>query len=331
LIQRASAGASSRPLWWAIPIAAIWGNLHGEAVLGVALLGMFAACEIVRPSSLTRQEARRALVITAASGAALLINPYGWGLFQYMYENVSVPSVLSIAELQPAYWPVYRAFFVFAGLTAVGLLSTPRRLTLWEAAAVIVFGALGFRFLRLTPLLAFVAAPMIAVRLTAWTSRGIDGRALLAAALAASVFISRFPVTALVANVRAGEVHPDVYFPRAAGDFIRENGLKGPVFNSHNLGGWLAWALYPDVRVFQDSRLQAYPPEHFRAILDASRSQPAWDALVSGVDWAIVSLPRPNALSGVGQFPADTWATVYDDGSVEILVRRTGAYARLVR
>jgi hypothetical protein len=76
---------------------------------------------------------------------------------------------------------------------------------------------------------------------------------------------------------------------------------------------------------------QAYPPEHFRAILDAARSQPAWDSLVSGIDWAIVSLPRPNALSGVGRFPNDTWATVYDDGSVEILVRRAGAYAGLVR
>ena len=112
---------------------------------------------------------------------------------------------------------------------------------------------------------------------------------------------------------------------------MRANGLKGPVFNSHNLGGWLAWTMYPDVRVFQDSRLQAYPSEHFRAILEASRSQPAWNALVSGVDWAVVSLPRPNALSGVGRFPPDTWASVYDDGSVEILVRRTGEYGRLVR
>jgi hypothetical protein len=191
--------------------------------------------------------------------------------------------------------------------------------------------ALGFRFLRLTPLLVFVAAPMIAARLAVWAARGVDGRAMLAAALAASVFVSRVPLTALVANVRAGGAHPDVYFPQAAVDFIRANGLKGPVFNSHNLGGWLAWTLYPDVRVFQDSRLQAYPPEHFRAILDASRSQPSWDALVSGVDWAIVSLPRPNALSGVGRFPNDTWATVYEDDAVQIFVRRTGAYGGLAR
>ena len=81
--------------------------------------------------------------------------------------------------------------------------------------------------------------------------------------------------------------------------------------------------------MFQDSRLQAYPPEHFRAILDASRSQPAWDALVSGVDWAVLSVPRPNALSGAGRFPSTAWATVYEDDAVEILVRRNGRYAAL--
>ena len=144
----------------------------------MALVGMAGLCEFVWPSSLTRPDARRVVAIAAACGVALLINPYGWGLFQYMYENLSVPSVLSIAELRPAYWPAYRAFFVFAGLTALVMLSMPRRLTLWEVTAAVVCAGLGFRFLRLTPLLVFVAAPMMALRLTAWTARGIDGRAI---------------------------------------------------------------------------------------------------------------------------------------------------------
>jgi hypothetical protein len=331
LIQKAIATRSARPSIWAIPVVAAWSNLHGEAILGVVVLSLFAACELARPSSLTRHEARRALVIAAASAAALLINPYGWGLVQYMYENISVPSVLSIAELRPAYLPVYRAFFAFAALAAMALVSLPRTLTLWEIVVAVLVAALGFRFLRLTPLIALVTAPMVAVRLTAWALRGIDGRAMIAAAVVAAVFVSRMPVTAMVRTVHVGGVHPDVYFPQAALDFMRANGLKGPVFNSHNLGGWLAWTMYPDVRVFQDSRLQAYPSEHFRAILEASRSQPAWNALVSGVDWAVVSLPRPNALSGVGRFPPDTWASIYDDGSVEILVRNSGVYGRLVK
>jgi len=76
------------------------------------------------------------------------------------------------------------------------------------------------------------------------------------------------------------------------------------------------------VRIFQDSRLQAYPPEHFLSILVASRSQPDWDVLVADVDWAMLSLPRPNQLSGVGRFRSDEWQTIFSDGAVEILQRR---------
>ena len=63
--------------------------------------------------------------------------------------------------------------------------------------------------------------------------------------------------------------------------------------------------------------------------LNKAMEQPQWDALTSGVDWAIVSLARPNALSGVGRFPMASWATVYEDEAIEILVRRNGRYAAL--
>ena len=242
-----------------------------------------------------------------------------------------MPQILSIAELQPPYLPAYRAFFVYVAVAVLLFLSLPRRLTLVEAVTAVVFAALGFRYLRLTPLVVFATAPMLAARLNVWATRGLDGRAMVATALAMAVFVSRVPLTTMVGGVRVGGAHPDVIFSQGALAFARTHGLNGPVFNSHNLGGWLAWTMYPDVRIFQDSRLQAYPPEHFRAILDASRSQPAWDALVSGVDWAVLSVPRPNALSGAGRFPHADWATVYDDGSVEILVRRRGRYAGIAR
>jgi hypothetical protein len=82
--------------------------------------------------------------------------------------------------------------------------------------------------------------------------------------------------------------------------------------------------------VFQDSRLQAYPPDHFNAILDASRSQELWDTMVQSVDWAVLSSPRVNALSGVGRFPASEWSTIFWDEAIEIVARRRGRYRELV-
>ena len=239
LIERARVRRSARPLLWSIPMFALWSNLHSECIFGVLLIGLFALAEFVRPSALARRDAVRALAIAAGCAAALLVNPYGWGLLAYVYENASVPQILSIAELRPAYLPAYRAFFVYVAIAVLLLLSLPRRLTLSEALACLVFAALGFRYLRLTPLAFLAMAPMLASRLTAWTARGLDGRALLATALAGAVFVSRVPLTTLAGGVRIGGAHPDVVFSAQALAFARAEGLEGPSSTATtSAGGW---------------------------------------------------------------------------------------------
>ena len=103
------------------------------------------------------------------------------------------------------------------------------------------------------------------------------------------------------------------------------------MFNSNNLGGYLAFKLSPDVRIFQDSRFQSYPPEHFQRILRASASPDEWRTLVAPVDWAVLSRPRPDALSGVDLFSAAEWGTVFRDDAIEIVVRRSGRFGALAR
>lgn len=333
LVERAAARRSAAALLPAVPVVALWSNLHVECVFGVALVGLFAAAELARPSALTRREALRAAAIAGACAAATLVNPYGWGLVAYLHENLSVPRIMRIAELQPPYLPDYRAFYLYVAALAVLLLLDVKRLRPWEAAAALAFGTAGAMYLRLTPLVFLATAPMAAEKLHALTARGLDRRAILITAFAAAAAVSRIPVGLLATEMKAGTeaLEPRQFFSPGAVAYVRRSGLEGPVFNSHNLGGYLAWTLYPGVRIFQDSRLQAYPADHFRAILDAYPSQDAWNALAAGVDWAVLSVPRPNQLSGAGRFPSAEWTTVYRDEAMEIVVRRGGAYGHLAR
>jgi hypothetical protein len=238
---------------------------------------------------------------------------------------------VAIAELQPPRFPAYRGFFAFLILAAVLLLAQPRRLTLSEGAIAVVFGALGLLHLRETPLILLTAAPMVASRLSALTVHGIDSRAILLTVSCAALTLSRIPLPLLITEFRAGRaaVEPPQFFSPQAIAFARRANLEGPVFNSHNLGGYLAWTLYPRVRIFQDTRLQAFPPEHFRRIIAASETQEGWNDLVAGVDWAVMSVRRPNQLSGAGRFPAAEWVSVYQDEAIEIVVRRNGRFGRL--
>jgi hypothetical protein len=330
LVQRASAAHSAQPLISAIPLVALWANFHVESVFGAALIAVFGAGEFIWPGALTRREALRAVACGMACGVATMATPYGWGLLRYLVENTSLPAMFAIAELQPPYLPGYRAFYVYLGVGAILLLSQPRTLRLWEVLAAAAFAAAGLRYLRLTPLVVLVTAPMLAARLGVLMARGVSGWAALVTALAAAILLARLPPRAFLTELSVGTnaVRMPGFFSAGATDFAQAQGLSGPVFNSGNLGGFVAWQLYPGVRTFQDSRFQAYPPDHFEAIGRASAAQADWDALVAGVDWAILSR-RPNALSGVGRFPREDWPLVYWDNATEIVVRRDGRFSSL--
>jgi hypothetical protein len=327
MVERAFASRTPTPLLWTIPIVALWSNFHAESVIGVTYLAIVAVAALLWPSAWSRRDAARALAIVGACAVALLATPYGAGLVEYMYENLSVPQLLNISELRPAYLPVYRGFYAFAVIAAAVVLFVKPRPALWEIAVMLGFGALGFRYLRLTPLLFLTTAPLVAARLSALVERGLDRRAVAVSAIAAALVMSRLPLGAWSQVFKRHAIFPATYFSAPAAQFARKAGLSGPVFNSFNLGGWVAWELYPQAQIFQDSRLQAYPPEHFARILEASRSQQAWDALVAGVDWAVLSRTRPDNLSGADRFPGDVWSIVFWDEAVTVLVRRRGRYA----
>lgn len=354
LFERAIVRRSAVPLWWCVPIVALWSNVHVECIFGIAFVALVSVTEFVRPAALPRSEARRSLTIAVACLVATLANPYGWGLLKYAYENRSVPQLLAIAELQPPPLFAYRAFYLYVVACVVLLLCRWRDVTLREVAVTVVFAALGCRYIRLTPLVCLVTAPIVAFHLDAmltvpwpqFATRGSrfglsERRAarsearrvfVVAAAACLALASSRIPPRLLFTSFAVGSraVAPEMFFSPNAIDFARRAGLEGPMFNSHNLGGYLAWSLYPRARTFQDARLQAYPPEHFLSILVGSQSQPDWELLVADVDWAMLSLPRPNQLSGVGRFPPLAWGVVYRDEAVEIVVRRAGKYGKLL-
>jgi hypothetical protein len=333
LVERARQARSSTPLWWVPVVIAVWSNVHVECVFGIALVGIFGACELLRPRDLTRQEALKALGIAAVALLATACNPYGFGLLRYMVENSFVPQVLDIAELRPPYLPNYRAFFAWAIAVGVLLVISWRTIGLFELAAIAVFAALGFRYLRLTPLLFLVSAPLVARGIDDLRRFRIDPRLVAIAAIVTSFFLAREPLPSLVRALQIGgnALTPPAVFSEPAMRFAREHGLAGPAFTSMNLGGFVEWELYPSARVFLDSRLQAYPASHFRAVMAASRDPDAWAAVTAGVDWGVLSTPRVNDLSGVGKFREPEWGTAYQDGVIQIVVRRSGPYGKLAR
>jgi hypothetical protein len=161
--------------------------------------------------------------------------------------------------------------------------------------------------------------------------RSVRGHAFAIALAVLALVLSRVPIPTLVRGLQAGgnALEPADLFSPAAMRFAREHQMNGPAFTSINLGGYVAWYLYPTAQVFIDSRLQAYPPEHFLTVSHAAGNREAWDRLTENVDWAVLSVPRVNPFSGTGQFDERFWGMAYRDRAIEILVRRHGRYGGL--
>ncbi len=331
LIERAVELRSVAPLAWAVPLIALWSNVHAECFFGAGLIGLFAIGEFLRPQVLSRRQAWIALGIAALSTAACAANPFGMGLFEYLWENALTPAFIPVAEFRPAYLPRYAPFFAYLAC-GVGLMLWKRRgLALWEMLVFGAFAILALRHVRFVSLFLCVTAPVLAARLPEVRRKSAAALLPAAAALLAGMLLTPIPLKARVALAGIGPAYidPPVFSPSGAAAFIRTAGLKGPVFNSVNLGGYLAWTSYPNVRVFHDTRFQSYPPRHFETTIAAFSSQEKWDRLMAGIDWAVLTLERNTPLTGHGRFPSEQWAEAYRDGAIMIVVRRSGRFGAL--
>jgi len=331
LIEKARELRSTIPLAWAILLIGLWSNVHAECFFGAALVGMFAAGEFLLPKALSRRQTWIALALAAACTAANMANPYGFGLFRYLWENAHASEVVQIAEFRPAYLPVYAPYFAYVLCGAALLLWKLRKLALWELLVFAAFTTLGLLHVRFVALSFCATAPIVAARVADVFPK-TQVPILAGLALFAGILLSPRTVADRFEQLGVGDsflAPHDVLSPGAI-SFVRSVGLKGTAFNSNNLGGYLIWNLYPQVQVFQDSRFQAYPPELFANIHEAFESQKQWDNLLAGVDWAVLSLARRGPLSGVGRFPQDQWAPVYRDEAISIVVRRSGRFGALV-
>lgn len=76
--------------WWLVPCAALWGNLHGSALLAPAL-GLLLALTRVLDTRSCRLLARD-LLLTGCLGAALLASPYGFELLGYYGDILGNPA-----------------------------------------------------------------------------------------------------------------------------------------------------------------------------------------------------------------------------------------------
>jgi hypothetical protein len=234
--------------------AVLWMNVHPSAVLAPFVAAIRT----------------RRLAPALASGAALLVNPFG-------IRGVVAPIELTWfassgafvnAEWLPSPWRVFPILYIaIAAAVAAVLLSADKRTHWWRIVLLALFAYLAVRHVR-NQALFFAAFAALIVPIAPRVSRAVASSVAVAAILFVfvrtdhrlGVAAERFPVSA-VARLQATR-------------------FEGNIYNPDQFGGFLEHAFYPARRALTDGRnelYRTYIPEYARA----RRDQRAWLALLA--------------------------------------------------
>ena len=271
-------------LLWLVPLFVFWANVHIQFVYGLAMLAI-AVVEVVYERSTAvgigprRSPDRRAALmigIFLACCAATLVNPYGWRVYQVVYEYaVQAAPWHYLLELRaptfrsPLDWVVLA--LAFGGAFALG----GRRVRVFPLLLLAMAVVFSFRAMRDSWMVAMVGAVILAdasagvnvlVVPVRWPSVGaVAARSAAVLAIVASVWMLESaagpPPEAVIATS----------YPAGAARFVETSKLEGPLFNHMNWGGYLIWRL-PDHPPSIDGRTNVQGDE----ALD--RSMRVWNA-----------------------------------------------------
>ena len=122
---------TGKGLWILPPVFALWINLHGSWVFGLVVLGLYVTSGLleghwgkVDAERWTPRQLRQLIVISVASVAAMLVNPYGYKLLWYPFDLLfrQQPVLGKIVEWQSV--DFHSGYGKLAMLTIFALLAT---------------------------------------------------------------------------------------------------------------------------------------------------------------------------------------------------------------
>lgn len=337
-----------RRVLWLLPlILVLWDWLHG-AVYGLTFLTLFVAGEnakhllpvLRQQQSLADMDLKYLNRCFAVTMLAMLINPLGlrsYGIFVgYVIGEADFNQV--ITEFTPVTWEEFKVFillFIWAGLLA---LRNWRRFDITQLLIMLVFGCAALRFNRVTGVAAIVLVPIIAslLRDNMQPAKGkLEVRLHAVTLVMAGVLMLGYGYLVKFAGTEpeSGKYHylklydlafdyrvDENFYPVGAVNFIKAQRLKGNLYNSGNLGGYLSYRITPERKIFQYNMGRVFGDPFYFVGHPADLAK--WD-----INYAIVD--TEGELSTL--FPEQDWAEVYRDEAAILVVKRTPQNEALIR
>lgn len=317
-------------LWLLPPLMALWVNLHAGYVIGLFLIGLFVAGEVL--NRLTRRPAARIkplLLAGLAAAVAALANPntYAALLYPFTYAGTSNASMRFIAEWQS---PDFHAYILLPCALAIALLMVVgpgQRLDCTLSLLVAAFTVMALQSVRHLVLFALVSAPILAIRLEersivlAWTVRARSRLVPILHLLllvCVPVLVVAVVLTSPQSQIQATPSARD--YPVGGAAYLEAHPPAGNLFNTYHWGGYLIYRLYPRYRVFIDGRADVYGDALMEDYAAVTEIKPGWREVLDRhqVTDVLVEKEAPIAVLLASQ---PEWRLAYEGEVERVFVR----------
>ena len=260
----------SRRVYLVLPLLLVWGNVHGSAILGAALIslrGILSAWEA--RGSVEARRWVRPVVLTLVAPALLLVTPYGVDIASYYRGTLLNPAFTELAtEWQPVTSDPALAvpLFLLAALALWTFLRHAGASTLWERAALILLLVAGAMAVRNVVWVALAAVPIVGVSLARSVPSGpaTTAPARLNRGIALATIVAMIAATIATLSRSAGSV--DEHYPTHLLGALARAAAAAPsavVVTDLQYADWLLWR-EPELRgrVAFDARLELLAARH---------------------------------------------------------------------
>jgi tetratricopeptide (TPR) repeat protein len=342
------------PLFLILPAQVLWVNIHSSAILGLFIVWGYASGEFVDtflrvgfkgfPEVVKRR--KRLMLLAVVLPFVTLLNPYGLKLaiFPFIHQSgLNADALRHIGEwtreplkaLLLYFYPLPINYFAFRLLFYLSIVSMALNWRRLKTRDIMLIGGAAYMALshaRWIGQFAFFAAPVAALNLFSYLeARQREPLPLKWAGLGLALFVSLFlglmlRDTAYRNNIGIGV--PARNFPIGTVRFMKENNLKGNIYNTYMYGGYLIFE-YPELKVFIDGRTPTVYSPHFFWKTRQVIKKKGWEKVASeyGITMALVQPDR--SICKVLYEEPDWVPVVFDDASV-LYLKKGGGYDEII-
>ena len=324
----------------------IWANTHGGFIIGLFFVSFISILEIansliIKKNHFQKPVLKKLILSVFLSYLAVLINPYGIYYITQTLHYLLFPDYLKYSANIPAYQNIWqylfpKGFFVKmtnASWSAVIMITSLLAISgsVYQKKKtydmpILIANALFFaaamqngRMMIFFPVLWLFSFVYLILRFNILLPRKVQ---ILAFVLFLYFALNGIFSTLKIVDDRDWYKRSLVnWIPAQEVNFIMQNKLPGPIFNSYSLGSYMMWTMYPQYKVFIDTRYGPYLSHVFPDFANVT-SKEGLDALIKKYPFkiAVITLAEDSIIGLFMQSP--DWKLVYFDKVAAVIVRK---------